>query len=128
MMYDFFTNQKEIINGYFIISSNNNEVSNASFLVVVIVSISISLVIKGFRKIAHNIALNQNIEPAKFKKIVDEIVTDAKENSSNDKSKMDEWEQEILKRYDTGEIKSLGDLVKFIDSSRNEFLNNIDSN
>ncbi len=60
--------------------------------------------------------------------MVDEIVTDARENSSNDKAKMDEWEQEILKRYETGEIKSLGDLVKFIDSSRNEFLNNIDSN
>ncbi len=113
---------------YFIISSNKNESSNASFLVVVIVSISIALVIKGFRKIVHNIALKQDLKPAEFKKMVDEIVTDAKENSSNDKSKMDELEQEMLKRYETGEIKNLGDLVKYIDSSRNEFLNNIDSN
>jgi hypothetical protein len=114
MKYDFFTNQ--------------NECSKASFLVVVMVSILITLVIKGFKKIVYNIALNRNIEPDKFKEVINDIVSGAKENASNDKSEMDKWGEEMLKRYETGEIKNLDDLTKYIDSSKKEFQQNIDSN
>jgi hypothetical protein len=96
---------------------------NESVLMMVGLSILISLGIKGLRKIVHNIALNRNIEPDKFKKVIDDIVSGAKENVSNDKSEMDKWGEEMMKRYETGEIKNLDDLSKYIDSSRSIFKN-----
>lgn len=107
----------------FINEENESQNLNESVLMMVGLSILISLGIKGLRKIVHNIALYRNIEPDKFKKVINDIVSGAKENASNDKSEMDKWGEEMMNRYEKGEIKNLDDLSKYIDSSRSIFKN-----
>lgn len=97
---------------------------NESFLIAAGIAILVSLGIKGLRKIAHNVAANQELKPAEYKKIVDEIVSSAKEDvSTADKSSIDKWGKEMMSRYESGEIKNLDGLTKYIDSSRSIFLN-----
>lgn len=105
------------------LNEENDSNVNESFLIAAGIAILISLGIKGLRKIAHNIALTQNLKPAEFKKLVDEMVVSAKEDSSNaDKSMMDKWGKEMMSRYESGEIKNLEDLTKYIDASRSIFV------
>jgi hypothetical protein len=97
---------------------------NESFLVVAGIAILVSLGIKGLRKIAHNIAANQELKPDEYKKIVDEIVASAKEDlGPSDKASIDKWGKEMMNRYESGEIKNLDGLTKYIDASRSIFVN-----
>jgi hypothetical protein len=107
----------------FINEENESQDLNESFLIAAGIAILISLGIRGLRKITKNIALTQDIKPAEFKKLVDEMVNSAKEDSSNnDKPMMDKWGKEMMNRYESGEIKNLEDLTKYLDSSRSIFI------
>lgn len=106
----------------FINEENESQNLNESFLIAAGIAILIALGIKGLRKITHNVALNQDLKPAEFKNLVDEMVSSAKEDSSNnDKSMMDKWGKEMINRYESGEVKNLEDLTQYIDSSRSIF-------
>ncbi len=96
---------------------------NESFLLAAGIAILIALGIKGLRKITKQFALKQDLKPNEFKKMVDDIVNDAKVDSSNaDKPNIDKWGVEMQKLYDKGEIKNLEDLVQYIDSTHNIFV------
>lgn len=90
-------------------------------LLIIGSSILVALGIKGLRALAVNYKYKQTLPKDELITFTKKVVKGAKENGQGERVNLPEWEKAIINKINNGEITSIKELEKYIDSSREIF-------
>jgi 20S proteasome alpha/beta subunit len=90
-------------------------------LLIIGSSILVALGIKGLRALAVNYKYKQTLPKDELIKFTKKVVKGAIENGQGEGVNLPEWEKAIINKINNGEITSIKELEKYIDSSREIF-------
>ncbi len=90
-------------------------------LLIIGSSILVALGIKGLRALAVNYKYKQTLPKDELIKFTKKVVKGAIENGQGEGVNLPEWEKAIINKINNGEITSIKELEKYINSSREIF-------
>lgn len=74
------------------------------------------LIMKGFKKIIGKVGANVELSPEKLESYIDELCDDIKKENSHNENDIELIRQMIHRKIISGEIKTIGDMIKYIES------------
>ena len=90
-------------------------------LLIIGSSILVALGIKGLRALVKKYAYVETLPKDELITFTKDVVKGAKENGQGEGVNLPEWEKAIINKINNGEITSIKELEKYIDSSREIF-------